>query len=157
LGTVCVNNLTKTDYFVRNTWQALTLHCMNFKKHDKKKFNQIKYIQKHNKYYTKITILTIFRFLMKICICIAYDTAWLLSTVTLYGYVSHMIQHVYWQPLSAPIAVYHICYSAAVERQNHSLKKYMEICVLYHIWYRVEWRVNFERDCTCTEIYVSSK
>jgi hypothetical protein len=33
----------------------------------------------------------------------------------------------------APIAVYHICYTPAVERQNHSLNKYMEKCVLYHI------------------------
>jgi hypothetical protein len=79
--------------------RALTLHCMNFQKHDKKKFHLIKYIQKHNRYYTKITLLTIFRILMKICVCITYDTSWLLSTFTLYGYVSHMIQHVYWQPL----------------------------------------------------------
>jgi hypothetical protein len=33
----------------------------------------------------------------------------------------------------APLGVYHMGYTAAVERQNHSLKKYMEICVLYHI------------------------
>jgi hypothetical protein len=33
----------------------------------------------------------------------------------------------------APIGVYHICYTPAVERQNHSLKKYIEICVLYHM------------------------
>jgi hypothetical protein len=32
----------------------------------------------------------------------------------------------------APIALYHLSYTAAVERQNHSIKKYMEICVLYH-------------------------
>jgi hypothetical protein len=38
----------------------------------------------------------------------------------------------------APIAVYRICDTAAVERQNHSLKKYMEICVLYHIWYKMQ-------------------
>jgi hypothetical protein len=37
-----------------------------------------------------------------------------------------------------PIALYHICYTAAVERQNHSLKKCMEICVLYHIWYKMQ-------------------
>jgi hypothetical protein len=42
----------------------------------------------------------------------------------------------------APIAVYHICYTPAVERQNHSLKKYMEICVLYRIWYKMQWKVN---------------
>jgi hypothetical protein len=41
-----------------------------------------------------------------------------------------------------PIALYHICYSPAVERQNHSLKKYVEICVLCHIWYRMQWRVK---------------
>jgi SPX domain protein involved in polyphosphate accumulation len=66
---------------------------MNFKKYDKE-INLIKYIQKHNKYYTKITLLKIFRILMKICMCITYDTSWLLSTVTLYEYISHMI-HVY--------------------------------------------------------------
>jgi hypothetical protein len=77
----------------------LTLHCMNFQKYNKK-IHMIKYIQKHNKYYTKITLLTIFQILMKICICITYDTSRLLSTFTLYGYVSHMIKHVYWQPLS---------------------------------------------------------
>jgi hypothetical protein len=38
----------------------------------------------------------------------------------------------------APVGVYHICYIPAVERQNHSLKKYMEICVLYHIWYKMQ-------------------
>jgi hypothetical protein len=27
----------------------------------------------------------------------------------------------------APIGVYHMCYTPAVERQNHSLKKYVEI------------------------------
>jgi hypothetical protein len=37
-----------------------------------------------------------------------------------------------------PIAVYHTCYTPAVERQNHSLKEYMEICVLYHIWYKMQ-------------------
>jgi hypothetical protein len=42
----------------------------------------------------------------------------------------------------APIAVYHICYSAAVERQKHSLKKYMDKYVLYHVWYKMQWRVN---------------
>jgi hypothetical protein len=42
----------------------------------------------------------------------------------------------------APIAVYHICYTAAVERQNHSLKKYMEMCVLYHVWYKMQWMVK---------------
>jgi hypothetical protein len=97
-----------------------------------KKNHLIKYIQKHNKYYTKITLLTIFLILIQICICITYDTSWLLSAFTLYGYVSHMI-HVYDNLSVVPIAVYHICYTPAVERQNHSLKKYMEICVLYHI------------------------
>jgi hypothetical protein len=38
----------------------------------------------------------------------------------------------------APIAVYHICYTPAVDRQNHSLKKHMEVCVLYHIWYKIQ-------------------
>jgi hypothetical protein len=59
-----------------------------------------------------------------------------------YLYKYHMLHHGYCQILHymdmyriwymflenlsvAPIAVYHICYSAAVERQNHSLiKKY---------------------------------
>jgi hypothetical protein len=54
---------------------------MNFQKHDQKKFHLIKYIQKHNKYYTKIILLTIFRISMKIYICITYDTSWLLSNL----------------------------------------------------------------------------
>jgi hypothetical protein len=45
-----------------------------FPKSWQKEFHLIKYIQKHNKYYTKITFLTIFRILMKICVCITYDT-----------------------------------------------------------------------------------
>jgi hypothetical protein len=65
----------------------LTLHCMNFQKHDKKKFHLIKYIQKHNKYYTKITLLAVFGILMKICVCITYDTSWLLSTFTLHIWI----------------------------------------------------------------------
>jgi hypothetical protein len=79
--------------------RKISLHCMNFQKHDKK-FHLIKYTQKHNKYYTKITLLTIFIILIKICICITYDTSWLLSTFTLYGHLSNVIQHVSWQPLS---------------------------------------------------------
>jgi hypothetical protein len=38
----------------------------------------------------------------------------------------------------AHIAVYHICYTAAVEGQKLSLKKYMEICVLHRIWYKMQ-------------------
>jgi hypothetical protein len=56
----------------------------------------------------------------------------------------------------ASIGVYHICYIPAVERQNHSLKKYMEIRVLYHIWYKLRWRVlsvvsylSFGTNSTC--------
>jgi hypothetical protein len=75
-------------------------------------------------------------------------------------YVSHTIHYGYCQPLHymsmyhiwynmfidnlsvEPIAVYHIGYTPAVERQNHSPKKYMEICVLYHIWYKMQQRVK---------------
>jgi hypothetical protein len=71
---------------------------------------------------------------MKICICITYDTSWLLSTVTLYGYVSHMINMFIDNLSLAPIALYHICNTAAVERQNHSLSKYMEICTVFIIY-----------------------
>jgi hypothetical protein len=70
---------------------------------------------------------------MKICICITYDTSWLLSTFTLYVYVSHMINMFIDNLSVAPIGVYHICYTPTVVRQNHSLTKYMEICVLYHM------------------------
>jgi hypothetical protein len=35
--------------------------------------------------------------------------------------------------LVGPSAVYHICYTPAVERQNHYVKKYIEIYILYHI------------------------
>jgi hypothetical protein len=79
--------------------QPLNPSVHEFPKTWQKKFHLINYIQKHNKYYTKINLLTIFRILMKICICITYDTSRLLSNFTLYGYVSHMIHHVYWQPL----------------------------------------------------------
>jgi hypothetical protein len=49
------------------------------------------------------------------------------------------IRYVFIDNLSvAPIGVYYICYIPAVERQNHSLKKYMEIYVLYHIWYKMQ-------------------
>jgi hypothetical protein len=95
---------------------------MNFQKTWQKKFYLIKYIQKHNKYYTKITLLKIFRIFTKICICTTYDTSWLLSTVTLYGY-DHIWCNMFIDNLSVPpIALYHICYTRAVERQNHSFK-----------------------------------
>jgi hypothetical protein len=44
-----------------------------------------------------------------------------------------MIQHVIDNLSVPPIALYHICYTAAVERQNHSLEKYIEACVLYYM------------------------
>jgi hypothetical protein len=52
----------------------LILRFMNFQKNMTKKIHPIKYIQKHRKYYTKITLLAIFRIFMKICVCIAYGT-----------------------------------------------------------------------------------
>jgi hypothetical protein len=55
-----------------------------------------------------------------------------------YLYMYHICYVMFIDNLSVvPIAVYRICYSAAVERQNHSLKKYMKICVLFHIWYKM--------------------
>jgi hypothetical protein len=60
-----------------------------------------------------------------------------------YKYMYHIWYYMFIDNLSvAPIALYHICYTPAVERQNHSLKKYMEMCVLYHIWYKMQWRVK---------------
>jgi hypothetical protein len=62
-------------------------------------------------------------------------------------YKYHMIHHGYCQLLHY-MDMYHIWYSmfidtlSAVERQNHSLKKYIEMCVLYRIWYKMHWRVK---------------
>jgi hypothetical protein len=102
-----------------------------------KKFHLIKYIKKHNKHYTKITlfdyflnfnenlymyhiwyIMVIVNFYI-ICICITYDTSWLLSTFTLYGDVSHMIQHVYWQPLSGARMIFFFFGGGALEKSLH--------------------------------------
>jgi hypothetical protein len=33
----------------------------------------------------------------------------------------------------APIALYHICYTPAVERQNHSLNKYGNMCTVSYM------------------------
>jgi hypothetical protein len=60
-----------------------------------------------------------------------------------YMYMYHVWYNMFIDNLSVvPIAVYHICYTPAVERQNHSHKKYMEVCVLYHIWYKMQWKVK---------------
>jgi hypothetical protein len=69
------------------------------KKHDNKN-SPDKIHPETQQNYTEINLLTISRILMKICICITYGTSWLLSTVTLYGYVSHMVQHGYCQHIS---------------------------------------------------------
>jgi hypothetical protein len=45
-------------------------------------------------------------------------------------------------PWSVSYLLHHV-----VKRQNRSLKKYMEICVLYHIWYAMQWRVKFCLGC----------
>jgi hypothetical protein len=53
----------------------------------------------------------------------------------------------------APIALYHICYTAAVERQNHSLKKYMDKSVLYHIQY--DTKCSEELNCPDREFLLN--
>jgi hypothetical protein len=71
----------------------------------------------------------------------------------------------------APFGVYHNCYTPAVDRQNHSLTKYMEICVLYHTVYGTKCsegliflklilkllEYGFKEACECSGVYMELK
>jgi hypothetical protein len=99
------------DLYLINKKAGSTQQCFNlnpslheFPKTWQKKFHLIKYIQKHNKYYTKITLLMIFWILIKICICITaivnFYIIWICIT-----YDTCLLTTSQWHPLEYIISV----------------------------------------------------